>query len=50
MDTGNRYQFQPLGVIGLNVLHNVSMHHQFCHCGKFADVDILKDAEELQDI
>ena len=50
MGKGDRYQFQSVGVIGFDVLHDVSMRHQFRNCGKTVDVDISRDTEELQNI
>ena len=50
MGKRDRYQFQPVDVIGPDVLHDVSMHHQFCNGGKIGDVNILQNTEELQDI
>jgi hypothetical protein len=37
-------------VIGFDVLHDVSMHHQFRNSGKIVGVDISQDTKELQDI
>ena len=49
-EEGKCYQFQPIGVIRSDILHDVSTCHQFRDCRKMAGIEISQDAEELQDI
>lgn len=49
-EEGKQYQFQPIGMIRSDILHDISTCHQFCDGGKMAGIDISQDAEELQDI
>ena len=37
-------------MIGLDILHNVSVRHQFCNGGKIVGVDISQDAKEPQNV
>lgn len=50
MNEGERHQFQSVSVIGLDILHDISVLHQFCDGRKIMGVYISQDAKEFQDI